>query len=243
MAEEYSDPRLVDLYDLLNPWGPDLDFYAALALPSDRRVLDMGCGTGLLATAFARAGLEVVGADPAPAMLAAARARHATEQIEWVEADAAGFHSDVRFDLVTMAGHVYQLFLDDTAARAALTNLRRHLAPGGRVAFETRHPAAQAWRHWTPEVTRLTVSHPDHGDVTAWIEVPSVEGELVHFTVHYRFDDGTVAMSPHTLRFPPPAAVFATVRASGLQISEAHGDWDRSPLTEASPEIIVVARK
>src|SRR5579872_904422 len=51
-------PRVIDL--------------AALR-PGDR-VMDLGCGPGLLAIAFAKAGMKVVAVDPEPEMLAAARA-------------------------------------------------------------------------------------------------------------------------------------------------------------------------
>lgn len=75
------DPRLVDLYDIDNPDGPDHDFYRALA---DRcaapTILDLGCGTGMLTVSLAREGRRVVGIDPSPTMLAsraAARARSA----------------------------------------------------------------------------------------------------------------------------------------------------------------------
>lgn len=44
------------------------------ALRHGDRVMDLGCGPGLLAIAFAKAGMEVVAVDPEPEMLAAARA-------------------------------------------------------------------------------------------------------------------------------------------------------------------------
>jgi 2-polyprenyl-6-hydroxyphenyl methylase/3-demethylubiquinone-9 3-methyltransferase len=47
--------------------------------PSDLRVLDVGCGGGLLAEEFARLGCAVTGVDPSPESLAAARA-HAAGQ-------------------------------------------------------------------------------------------------------------------------------------------------------------------
>jgi len=37
-----------------------------------------------------------------------------------------------------------------------------------------------------------------------------------------------------------PAECFA---GAGLAIAEQFGDWDRSPLTDASPEIITIARR
>src|SRR5262245_10977460 len=53
------------------------------------RVLDLACGTGAAALAFARAGSQVVGVDLSPAMLAIARARarDAGYDIAFIEGD------------------------------------------------------------------------------------------------------------------------------------------------------------
>ncbi|MCB1717865.1 MAG: class I SAM-dependent methyltransferase, partial [Candidatus Competibacteraceae bacterium] len=69
----YEDPRLAAIYDALNPWAADTDFYLSLAPAQPARILDLGCGTGLLACAYANAGHAVVAVDPAAPMLALAR--------------------------------------------------------------------------------------------------------------------------------------------------------------------------
>ncbi|WP_162865490.1 hypothetical protein [Deinococcus wulumuqiensis] len=46
---QYQDSRLVPLYDLINRWGADDDFFLALANETPGcRLLDLGCGTGRL---------------------------------------------------------------------------------------------------------------------------------------------------------------------------------------------------
>lgn len=77
MADEiFRDRRLAELYDPLDPDRGDLDAYLRLAEESGaRRVLDIGCGTGVFALLLAERGVEVVGVDPAGACLDVARAR------------------------------------------------------------------------------------------------------------------------------------------------------------------------
>jgi hypothetical protein len=69
-AEEFTDPRLVALYDSWEPDRPDHAFYRnlAAALPA-QTIVDIGCGTGRLAVELARQGHHVTGIDPSPAML------------------------------------------------------------------------------------------------------------------------------------------------------------------------------
>ena len=163
VSAAYADHRLAALYDALNPPGPETGFYLGLASetsgPGGRpaRVLDMGCGTGRLACELAARGHQVTGADPAPAMLGVARARPGGDRVRWIETDGAHLAGPTRFDLIVLAGHVFQLLLEDSAVRAALRALSQQLAPGGRLAFGTRNPAVREWQYWSPRHTRQQV--------------------------------------------------------------------------------------
>jgi SAM-dependent methyltransferase len=86
--------------------GPKIrDFYEAHATaPINRRVLDIACGTGQLATLFLASGYDVTGLDLSPAMLAYAeennRAAVAEGRATFVEGDAADFSFKQPFGLV-----------------------------------------------------------------------------------------------------------------------------------------------
>ena len=90
LSAAYADTRLAALYDALNPPGDDTEFYLSLPGQPPQAILDMGCGTGQLACAFAAQGHQVTGADPAAAMLAVARGRPGADRVRWIQADAAG---------------------------------------------------------------------------------------------------------------------------------------------------------
>jgi SAM-dependent methyltransferase len=95
------------------------------------RVLDAGCGTGRVAIRLAERGVEAVGVDVDPALLA--RARDKAPAIEWVEADLADLGPDDvpgPFDAVVMAGNV-MIFVAPGTEPAVVTNLAARLAPGG----------------------------------------------------------------------------------------------------------------
>jgi SAM-dependent methyltransferase len=237
----YGDPRLAAVYDPLNPPAEDMAFYLDLAGETPRTILDMGCGTGRLACDLARRGHWVTGADPAVAMLAIARHRPGGDKVNWIETDAAQLSVKTRFDLIIMTGHAFQVLLDDESVRAALGNLRRHLASGGRLAFETRNPLAREWEDWIPEKTRERVNVPGCGPVDVHYDIRSASGTRVTFETHFRFSDDDAVVVPHTLRFMSAGELARFLADAGFTDVAWYGDWDRSPAGPESPEIIVIA--
>ncbi|WP_119459243.1 class I SAM-dependent methyltransferase [Rhodospirillaceae bacterium SYSU D60014] len=237
----YSDPRLAAVYDPLNPSDDDILFYLDLAGETPKTVLDMGCGTGRLACELAARGHQVTGADPAAAMLDIARSRSGGEKVTWIETKAADLSVDTRFDLIIMTGHVFQVFLDDQDVRAALRTLHQHLAPGGRVAFETRNPAVQEWSGWTPEETHERVEVAGVGTVEVHYDITSVAGPFVTFETHFRFAEDDILVAPTTLRFMNQDELAAFLADAGFTDVTWYGDWDRSAVSPTSPEIIAIA--
>lgn len=101
----YSDPHLARFYDLSNRQRTDFAYCSDLAKTA-KSVLDLGCGTGTLATSLARHH-QVTGVDPARAMLEVARQRMDGDKVHWVEADARHLSLEQRFDLVLLTGHSF----------------------------------------------------------------------------------------------------------------------------------------
>ncbi|HEU5399832.1 MAG TPA: class I SAM-dependent methyltransferase [Terriglobales bacterium] len=237
---DYSSAEIAGIYDVVNPWSEDLDFYLSLAPATGTcDVLDLGCGTGTLCSAFARRGHRVTGVDPAAAMLAIARSKPQAEQIEWVESSAQCYRSQRRFDLIVMTGHVFQTFLFDADALAALGSMRDHLKPNGKVAFETRNPPHNWVKEWT---TRPPVPRTLRGQqFNERLEIESHKDEFISFRTSYDFPHTTLTTSS-TLRFPSREHVEALIAQSGLSVREVFGDWDASPFDFAtSREIIFIA--
>ena len=91
-------------------------------------VLDAGCGTGRVGRELARRGLDVVGVDLDPAMLATARRK--APRVDWHLADLATVDLTRSFDAVVLAGNV-MIFLTPGSEPAVVANMARHLRPGG----------------------------------------------------------------------------------------------------------------
>ncbi len=234
----YDDPGLVQFYDLENGWGPDFDFCAGLAAEA-RSVLDLGCGSGELAAKLSET-CEVVGVDPAASMLAVARARPGGERVEWVEGDARDLRLDRRFDLILLTGHAFQVFLTPEDQLAALRTIALHLNPRGRFIFDSRNPAAEAWKNWGPATSRRQVAHPALGPVEAWNDATHDPATgIVTYETHYRVvASGKHLTAASKIRFTPRDELENLISEAGLHVTEWYGDWQGGPCTPASKELI-----
>lgn len=122
---------------LFRPWAElTVD---ELGLSAGDAVLDVACGTGIAARVAQQrlgSGSRIVGIDASPAMLEVARA--VAPEIDWREGSAGALPlSGVEpFDVV-ICQQGLQFFPDKPAAAA---QMRRALAPGGRLAVSTWRP-------------------------------------------------------------------------------------------------------
>jgi SAM-dependent methyltransferase len=103
------------------------------------RVLDVGCGTGVVAITAARAGATVSALDLTPQLLERAREneRIAGVEVEWREGDAEQLpYADAAFDTVlSQYGHMFA-----PRPEVAVSEMLRVLKPGGTIAFSTWPP-------------------------------------------------------------------------------------------------------
>lgn len=125
----------------------------AVVRPGDR-VLDACCGTGDLALADLAAGGQVTGLDFSSRMLE--RARRKSRAIAWVQGDVLALpFPDGSFDAATVGFGIRNL--DDL--EGGLRELRRVLAPGGRLALleitTPEGPLAPFFRLWFDRLVPL----------------------------------------------------------------------------------------
>lgn len=143
LAAQWWDPSgpCRPLHDL-NP--SRVEYIAQRAELSGARVLDVGCGGGLLSEALAARGADVLGIDPAPAPLEVARAHAADTQLSvqyrQTTAEALAETEAGRFDVVTCLEALEHVPDPEAVVRACASLCR----PGGQLFFSTinRSPLA-----------------------------------------------------------------------------------------------------
>lgn len=236
----FSDPELAPIYDLLDsPDREDLAPYLAMADEFNAQtVIDLGCGTGMLARRLAARGRVVTGIDPADASLEVARRGAYADRVRWISGTAAQL-SGLQADLITMTGNVAQVFITDEEWMATLCACREALKPGGRLVFEVRDPAAEAWKGWNRTASYRTVAAPGIGTIEFWTELTRVELPLVSFRHVFVFGNGgSIKTSDSTLRFRSQPEIADSLSRSHLSVESVRDAPDRPGL-----EFVFVARR
>ena len=140
-----------------------------------RSLVDIACGPGYHARAFARMGGEAFGVDLLPAMVDFARDQARAEGVscQWLAADMRDFALPKPVDLALNSYDSIDCLLEIDDILAHFRAVARNLAPGGLYVFEHTHPRdCSMWRYgaysyrgardgveveleWAPDIARL----------------------------------------------------------------------------------------
>lgn len=140
---------VAEMYDYVAPYAArrDVNFYAEIARETGGPVLEIGCGTGRVLIPVARTGVEIVGLDLSPYMLATCRQRLAGEpdevraRVTLVQKDMRQFDLGRTFRLVTTPFRPFQHLTTVDDQIACLRSIHRHLEPGGALILDLFNPS------------------------------------------------------------------------------------------------------
>lgn len=202
-AEGYESYMVPTLF---GPWAAEL-IQVAAPRPGDR-VLDVGCGTGIVARKLALQlgdAVAVTGIDASPNMLAVARAASTRDgvTVDWHEGRAEQLpFAEHSFDLV-LSQFALMFFADRTAA---LAEMRRVLAERGQVVVSVwqgldRHPFYQTLH----DVIQHRLGMSALQDIFSLGDADDLRG-LVAAAGFRRIE---LARTSMTARFPSPEAFLA----------------------------------
>lgn len=210
-----------------------------------QRVLDAGCGTGLMVKYFIDHGKEAWGFDISPEMLEEAKKRNKGNGAKLFIASFTDFDLSITFDLITCNYDSLNYLIEDGELREALSRFHRHLAPRGHLIFDI-NTTYNLEHEWGDEKVFL---HGDEEVTSVW--KTSWEGEKkVNTLLMINFlkgPDGLYRRSEelHPERGYEVEEVLGLLKELGFTDLHAY-DLDTDPLsppTEKSGRVVFLAKR
>jgi SAM-dependent methyltransferase len=172
-------------------------------IPRGSAVLDVGCGTGVLAQRLAEAGYEVSGVDPSEGMLAILE-RSAPSVSARVASGTELPFADESFDLVYCVAVMHHI-ADRAGVRQTLGEMVRVARPGGRILIWDHNPRNPYWRLLMARVPQDTGEERliPEAEILDGLRIAGAEPTLIE----------QLGMVPD---FVPPRALGAAARAERI---------------------------
>jgi SAM-dependent methyltransferase len=241
-----------ELYDVLcHGLDYGIDFYVGLARQVNGPVLDIACGTGRVLLPILQAGVDAEGMDLFEPMLDTARRNAAALGLAPVlhHGDMANFQLPRRYALVMITFNAFCHMLTTEDQLGCLARIRRHLLPGGLLAFDGSFPGL-AWIGAPQDRRELEVQtkHPRTGqtlrcyDTRSFDRVAQVQRSQNEVVLDEA--DGTTRIihrSEFLVRWTYKAEMELLLRAAGFARFEVYGGFDRRPLTQETDAMVVLA--
>lgn len=246
--------RFTRLYDDdYGDFDADLDLYLPFAERTGGPVLEAMCGTGRVLVPLAQEGLEVVGLDISPAMVAAAQEKleaaglnaHARAQV----ADIRTMEVAERFGLVIIAMNSFMHLPTGEDQLAALGSIKNHLSPGGLLVVDLFNPDPhELVADEGVLVHAKSFRSSDGADVQKWVVRRTDFAHQTHY-VEFMYDeigaDRIVRRTvlPFTMRWVYLFEMEYLLRQAGFALEAVFGSYDLDEYTSDSERLIVVGRK
>jgi len=254
--QEFIAQNYDAFYDRLH--RRDVDFYVDCSREAKGRTLELGCGTGRVLIPTAIAGCRITGLDFAVQMLQVCREKlnrqnpEVQSRVQLIQGDMTNFDLREKYRLITIPFRPFQHLINVPEQKACLNNVHRHLTDDGLLVFDIFHPS----------LPRLTdTKYLMEMDVEPEMELP--DGRIIRRTnrtagfhpveqyndielIHYiRYPDGRQERRVHAfpMRYFFRAEMEHLLALCGFEIVNFFGNFDKTPFTADSPEMIFIAKK
>jgi len=258
--DAYETAEFAEVYDAVYGDRDDLGFWRAMAaLAGGGPLLEIGCGTGRVLLALARAGHEVTGLDLSASMIERARLKLSAEapevrdRVHLVVGDMTSFDLGRRFAAVISPFGGFQHLTTVDQQLACLACCRAHLRPGGTLVLDLFNPS--------PVPTDCLQDEPADAEdeatlvewtagrrIRSWITVVGYrpaeqvnECELVCEIVQADGSSRRISEA-FPLRYLFRFELEHLLVRAGFELTGLYGDYDCSSFAAESPGMIAVAR-
>lgn len=202
------------------------------------QVLDVACGAGRHALAFARTGLRVTANDLSPFLLNRARELAASEglSMEFSLQDMRSIGFDHHFSLIVQLFSSFGYFESESEDRAVIAHVARLLGPDGWYVLDLINP-----HHLRSNFVERTERCAETLSIT---EERTLTDRLVCKRITLQEKDGREHSFTESVRLYTREEAVGLLASEGFRVEKIVGDYEGNPFDEAvSPRMMLLARR
>ncbi len=212
---------------------------------SNKKVLDLGCGTGRLASMMAKEGFQMTGVDLSEEMLSMASQRIIADRIPvfpLIQQDMRDLELNEQFELIYSFCDSLNYLLEGEDLSRTFMRVAEHLEAGGLFIFDVHSPY---------KITHIYATGPlvDEDEALSYIWIPEVDKETlrvdhhIHFFVQEKDQLYRRFSEIHQQRAYTIAQLTTWLQAAKLEILSITADFNDSAPDNESERLFFVAQK
>lgn len=231
------------LYEILsrfynNDWGKYSSKYVELVLKiikiydlNVKSILDIACGTGVLASELYNKNFEVSGIDISEDMISVAKEN--VKGVDFEVADMTEFMLNKKFQIITCAFDSINYLTDDKNIKDALTNILLHLDDDGFFIFDINTPILYKERHFG--VIHRKINEIEFKQILEYDKASKI-GKTI-------FDFGENGIETHIQKAYSVEEMDKFLLECGFKIMNRYKDFKLSPVDDKAYKIFYVVKK
>jgi SAM-dependent methyltransferase len=236
----------------------DVKFWLDYAQKAGSRTLELACGTGRVLFPLAQAGITITGLDYSVYMLDICRQKLAQQpqdiqrRVRIIQANMANFQTGEQYSLVIIPGRSFQILITPAEQESCLHSIAAHLKSHGTLIIDVFHPDFP--RLYDPKYLQefdrtsgVKLADGRTVDVTSRIaayhkDMQYNEVEEIYY-VHHKDGREERLVQSFPFHYFFRYEMEHLLRLCGFKVIDLFGNFDKSPFTNESPEMIFVAEK
>ncbi|MFJ2087537.1 class I SAM-dependent methyltransferase [Micromonospora chokoriensis] len=196
-------------------------------------VLDLGAGTGRVATAIASHGIPVTALDISPAMVRRLKEVAGELPIDTVIGDMAEPPVDGPYSLVYTTHSTIFSLLTQTRQVACFASAARVLTPNGCFVIDAFIPSGRT----TPSGLAVRALSAAHVDLSITVHDPLHQRMTFQ---EVRLSNGNLRLLPIEIRYAAPSELDLMAGMAGMALVARYANWDRAELARGSQRHVSV---
>ncbi|KKP86031.1 hypothetical protein A3B84_01645 [Candidatus Nomurabacteria bacterium RIFCSPHIGHO2_02_FULL_35_13] len=213
-----------------------------LDLKGEERILDVPSGYGRHSIALAKKGFNVTGIELNAIHLNEAIRNAETAQVtpNFVKGNMIDISHKEEFDAVINVFYSFGFFETDEENKRVLENFFNVLKKGGKLLFHTdvNVPRILAGKYKEDETRNLA-----SGDILRIIDKYNLTDKRVHGTWIIKNKDGKEEKKYYSVRIYTREEFIDLCKQVGFTSFEVYSDWNKTPYSEDSEDMIIIAKK